>query len=168
MKKRLFAILTMTLMVMTVSAQRVVVFVTDSDPFTNLRDAPKGKVIGKIDNKLSAMVVLENYTNGWWKLAETPSYAEDDAEIPLQPSATGYWIHYSTVGFGTRNYGGQTLHLRKSPDDKAPITYSFSKELTLHPIGVQGDWVKVKTGDGKHSGWIEMDWICANPLTNCC
>ena len=156
MKKRLFAILTMTLMVMTVSAQRVVAFVTDSDPFTNLRDAPKGKVIGKIDNKLTAMVVLENCTKGWWKLAEKPSYAEED------------WIHYSMVGFGTRNYGGQTLHLRKSPDDKAPITYSFSKELTLHPIGVQGDWVKVKTSDGKHSGWIEMDWICANPLTNCC
>ena len=52
MKKRLFAILTLTLMVLTVSAQRVVAFVTDSDPFTNLRDAPKGKVIGKIDNKL--------------------------------------------------------------------------------------------------------------------
>ena len=114
------------------------------------------------------MVVLENCTKGWWKLAEKPSYAEEDVDIPLQPSATGYWIHYSTVGFGTRNYGGQTLHLRKSPDDKAPITYSFSKELTLHPIGVQGDWVKVKTSDGKHSGWIEMDWICANPLTNCC
>ncbi len=114
------------------------------------------------------MVVLENCTKGWWKLAEKPSYAEEDVDIPLQPSATGYWIHYSMVGFGTRNYGGQTLHLRKSPDDKAPITYSFSKELTLHPIGVQGDWVKVKTSDGKHSGWIEMDWICANPLTNCC
>jgi hypothetical protein len=69
MKKRLFAILTMTLMVMTVSAQRVVAFVTESDPFTNLRNAPKGKVVGKIDNKLSAMVVLENYTNVWWQLA---------------------------------------------------------------------------------------------------
>lgn len=166
--KRLFAILTMTLTVITVSAQSVSAFVTDDDQYTNLRDAPKGKVVGRIDNKLTAMVVLENYTNGWWKLAGEPSYAEEDVEIPLQPSATGYWIHYSMVGFGTRNYGGQTLHLRQSPDDKAPITYSFSKELVLHPIGIKGDWIKVKTGDGKHTGWIEIEWICSNPLTNCC
>ena len=68
MKKRLFAILTMTLMVMTVSAQRVVAFVTDSDPFTNLRDAPKGKVIGKIDNKLSHRL-LDSLLDGWLRHA---------------------------------------------------------------------------------------------------
>ena len=166
MKKRLFAILTLTLMVLTVSAQRVVAFVTDSDPFTNLRDAPKGKVIGKIDNKLTAMVVLENCTKGWWKLAEEPSYAEEDVDIPLQPSATGYWIHYSCIGFFTRNYGGQRITLRSAPSSKAKAVYSLTTEETPLLMDKKGSWLKVKIGT--HIGWMEDEWWCDNPLTNCC
>ena len=40
--------------------------------------------------------------------------------------------------------------------------------IELRPIDVKGSWVKVKTTDGKHEGWIESDWLCGNSLTNCC
>lgn len=72
------------------------------------------------------------------------------------------------VGFDTRNYGGQTLSLRQSPDAGSKVVFSFKEEMQLHPVGMKGDWVKVKTSDGKHEGWIETEWICDNPLTNCC
>ena len=37
----------------------------------------------------------------------------------------------------------------------------------LRPVDIRGNWVKVKTIDGKHTGWIESEWLCGNPLTNC-
>ena len=116
--KRLFVIVAMTWSVITLSAQRIGAYITDTDgPFTNIRNAPKGKVIGKISTKQTVIVALENYTNGWWKLVGLP----EDAE-----------------------------------------------ELQLHPVGVTDGWIKVKTSDGKYTGWIEDEWICDNPLTNCC
>ena len=167
--KRLFVIVAMTWSVITLSAQRIGAYITDTDgPFTNIRNAPKGEVIGKISTKQTVIVALENYTNGWWKLVGLPEDAEEAKDIPLAYSASGYWIHYSVVGFSTRNYGGQTLHLRQSPDAHSPIVYAFSKELQLHPVGVTDGWIKVKTSDGKYTGWIEDEWICDNPLTNCC
>ena len=69
---------------------------------------------------------------------------------------------------GTRNYGKQKLILRKSPNAKAAIVYSFTDEIMLRPMEIKGDWVKVKTTDGKYTGWIEIEWLCGNALTNCC
>ncbi len=167
--KRLFFFLTLTLCVMTVSAQTIGAYVTDTKgPFTNVRNKPKGEVIGKISTKQIVMVTLKNYTNGWWQLEGLPEDAEGAKEIPLAYSATGYWLHWSVVGFDTRNYGGQTLSLRQSPDAGSKVVFSFKEEMQLHPVGMKGDWVKVKTSDGKHEGWIEAEWICDNPLTNCC
>jgi SH3-like domain-containing protein len=68
----------------------------------------------------------------------------------------------------TRNYGGQTLYLRKSPSASAPVVYKFKEEITLRPMEIKGDWVKVQTSDGKFTGWIEEEWLCGNALTNCC
>lgn len=167
--KRLFFFLTLTLCVMTVSAQTIGAYVTDTKgPFTNVRNKPKGEVIGKISTKQIVMVTLKNYTNGWWQLEGLPEDAEGAKEIPLAYSATGYWLHWSVVGFDTRNYGGQILCLRQSPDAGSKVAFSFKEEMQLHPVGMKGDWVKVKTSDGKHEGWIEAEWICDNPLTNCC
>lgn len=167
--KRILVCLLMTLSVITSSAQVIGAYITDNNgDFTNVRNAPKGKVVGKISTKLVVMVALENYNDGWWKLSGLPENAEEATEIPLPASDSGYWVHYSVVGFSTRNYGGQTLQLHASPDTDSPVTFSFSEEMQLHPVGVVDGWVKVKTDDGKHTGWIQDEWICDNPLTNCC
>ena len=96
------------------------------------------------------------------------SYETGDFEGKLKGSTTGYWIHYSVLGMGTRNYGKEKLTLRQSPNAKSAAVYSFTKEIVLRPMDIKGDWVKVKTIDGKYTGWIEADWLCGNSLTNCC
>ena len=68
----------------------------------------------------------------------------------LKGSATGYWIHYSVLGMGTRNYGGQTLYIRQSPSANAPVVFKFKEEEILRPMDIKGDWVKVQTYD---------DWV---------
>lgn len=168
MRKYVVLMLLWMLSVTTVSAQHVVAYIWDSDgPYTNIRNAPKGKVIDKISTSLNVLLVLKDYQNGWWRIDGAPENAAEGVDIALAPSKTGHWIHYSVVAFATRNYGGQSISLYSSPNLRATKVYTFSEEKMLHPIGVKGDWIKVTTEDGKHTGWIEQTWICANPLTNC-
>ena len=145
------------------------VFVADADSGpTNIRSAPRGVIALSLPDTTSYILAVSNPTNGWW-LVESLSDAEHVQDIDLTGSSTGkYWIHHSVIGLGTRNYGGQKLVLRSAPSAKARATYSFTDEKLLHPIDVRGSWVKVKTADGKHTGWIEEIWLCDNPLTNCC
>lgn len=169
MRKTFFALLTMiTWLSVSVNAQSLGVFTYDSNgKFTNVRNAPKGKVIDKVPTDVRAMIGVEKPTNGWWKIVGN-TYDTGDEEGVLKPSATGYWIHYSVLGMGTRNYGGQTLYIRQSPSANAPVVFQFKKEIVLRPMDIKGEWVRVQTSDGKYTGWIEADWLCGNSLTNCC
>lgn len=169
MKKKLFVLLMMmTCLSIGVSAQSLGVFTYDnSGKFTNVRNAPKGKVVDKIPTEVCAMIGVEKPTNGWWKIIGD-TYDTGDDEGTLKGSTTGYWIHYSVLAMGTRNYGGQTLYIRQSPSASAPVVYKFKKEIQLRPMDIKGEWVKVQTFDGKFTGWIEAEWLCGNSLTNCC
>lgn len=172
MKKRLFSILTMTLFVMLCHAQSLEVFIFDKDgPFSNVRNSPNGKVVDRIPVDACAMLGVEKPKNGWWRIAGDCYDAigkEDFEEFQLKGSTTGYWIHYSVIGVGTRNYGGQHLYLRSEPKDNAPVVYTIKEETTVRPVDIKGEWVKVKTTDGKGFGWILSEWLCGNSVTNCC
>ena len=140
--------------------------------FTNIRVAPKGAVKVKLNNKgeYEPCFSLVDYKNGWWKI----KYCGDATESPegekLCKKAIGGYIHYSCVGIGTRNYGGQHIHLYATANHKSKVVYTIKEETIVRPVGVAfgGTWVKVKTADGKHEGWIQSEWLCSNPLTNCC
>ena len=169
MKMKLFVLMTLlTWLSAGVNAQSLDVFTADNNgKFTNVRNAPKGKVVDKIPTNENAMIGVEKPTNGWWKIVGD-TYDTGDSEGKLKGSTTGYWIHYSVLGTRTRNYGGQTLYLRQSPSASAPVVYKFKEEIVLRPIDIKGEWVKVQTADGKFTGWIEEEWLCGNALTNCC
>ena len=160
-------------------AQIIDVYIFDNDgPFTNVRNSPnKGKVVDKIPVDVSATLTVEKPTNGWWRIVgecyeclttETQEDGSEFANVKLKGSTTGYWIHNSVIGIGTRNYGeNQKLQLRSEPSKSAAVSYTLKGEQTVHPIDVKGSWVKVKTADGKGQGWLEKEWLCSNPLTTC-
>ena len=78
------------------------------------------------------------------------------------------WIHSSVLGLHTRNYGGQPLNLYASPSEDAPVVATIREEAAdVRPLDVNADgsWVKVKAKAG--TGWIQRNWLCDNPLTNC-
>jgi len=159
-------------------AQTIDVYIVDDDgPFTNVRNSPNGgKVVDKIRVDISAMLTLEKPTNGWWRIVgdsyegftDEENTDSDFKKYSLKGSTTGYWIHHSVVGIGTRNYGGEHLPLRAEPKKASAVTYILKEEQIVRPIDVKDGWVKVKTNDGKGQGWIEEEWLCSNPLTNCC
>ena len=168
---RFVFLLTLAMATTVGKAQSLSVYISDDNgAFTNVRNAPKGKVVAKIPTSKIVMLDVTSPQNGWWQIDGGKVYytGDDDETVTLKGSSTGYWIHHSVIGLGSRNYGGETLRLRKSPDKKSAVVFSFKEELHLMPLEVRGDWVKVKTGDGKHTGWIESEWLCDNPLTNCC
>lgn len=169
MKKNLIMLFVLlTALSATVNAQSIGVFTWDSKgKFTNVRNAPNGKIVDRIPTSEAAMIGVEKPTNGWWKIVGN-DYDMGDFQGTLKGSSTGYWIHYSVLAMGTRNYGKEKLTLRKLPDAKSVVVYSFTEEILLRPIEIKDDWVKVKTTDGKYTGWIEIEWLCGNSLTNCC
>lgn len=170
MKRLTFlAFLALTLFATTAKAQLIGVFIDDVDKYTNVRSSPGGPIVERIEAGDMPMFAVERPRNGWWLITGGTYEKPDQGEIELKGSPNNqYWIHYSVIGVGTRNYGGETYYLRATPKSRGKVVYSFKDEISLRPIDVRGDWVKVKTYDGKHTGWIEADKLCGNSLTNCC
>lgn len=169
MKKTIFALFVLlSTLSANVNAQSLGAFTWDKKgKFTNVRNAPNGKIVDRIPTSEAAMIGVEKPTDGWWKIVGD-NYDTGDSQVKIKSSDTGCWIHYSVLALGTRNYDNQKLTLRKSPDEKSAVVYQFTDEILLRPMDIKGDWVKVKTIDGKYTGWIEEEWLCGNSLTNCC
>lgn len=143
------------------------VFVSDeTNSPTNIRETPKGKVVLTIPAGDDCMLSVNGVANGWWYV-EGPVRIYGDGSEKTETLPNGGWIHSSVLAVASRNYGGDTFHLRESPEEGSKIIYSFSEEMLLRPVDMSADWVKVKTTDGKHEGWIEAQSLCGNPMSNC-
>ena len=169
MRKILF-LTVLFLTAITGSAQdTMIAMLWDADAMTNIRNKPNGAVVMTLTSDKSYVLSLSTPQDGWWKILDYWNAEDEDEETTLAGSDTGeYWIHHSVIGLATRNYGGQELCLRDAPDEEADVIFTFNKELKLNPIDIQGDWVKVKVDGYDIVGWIEEEWLCSNPLTNCC
>ena len=144
-------------------------FLADEGQGTNILNKARGATVMTLSSDFDYIFNLTAPQDGWWKVLEIWRVGDDDSEVVLEGSDTGeYWIHHSALGLATRNYGQEELYLREAPDEGAKVIYTFNKELLLMPLDIQGDWVKVKVDGYDIIGWIEAEWLCSNPLTNCC
>lgn len=132
-----------------------------------IMDSPgeKRKVIMTLPAQSVCQLVVNGVSNQWWFVASKISMIEPEEKYLELPE--GGWIHSSAIAVSTRNYGGQKLTFRESPEADAKEVYSFTEEVVLEPIDMSGEWVKVKTGDGAHEGWIEAAMLCGNAVSNC-
>ena len=138
---------------------------------TNVRNAPNGKVVQKLpDIDGGYVVTLLEVRNKWWKVDPIVDIYgdEEDETVQLKGSKTGYWIHYSVLGFSIA--GEQENVLRETPSAKGKplkVKPSYLFEVTLRPLEIRGKWIKVITSDNRFTGWMPIDKICDNPLTTC-
>ena len=169
MKKTVLLLMIALLLPAMASAQSLVdVYIIDNDgPVTNIRNAPRGKVVSTLPTNESFVVTLLSSKGEWWKIDDVVMQEGDNfKEITLKGSKTGYWIHRSLLQFTIA--GDPTGCLRTAPSAKSKaVKMSNSTELSFHPIAVKGKWVKAVSTDGKSTGWIHCDKICSNPLTTC-
>lgn len=170
MIKRFFAItIAMTALTLVAGAHDLMLaFICDNDgDFTNLRSAPRGAVAMQLPTENTYIVDISNPLNGWWQV-DFVAEATEDEPVELVGSSTGkYWIHNSVIALSSRNYGGERWCLRARPDGYSKAVYYYSEETLFHPVDIKGDWIKVRTTDGLHTGWIELIDLCDNPLTTC-
>ena len=143
-------------------------FLSDDDTIANICNRPSGEAVITLSGEELYMFDLVTPCDGWWRVVSFCNPENYDEDTSLEGSDTDeYWIHYSLLGIYTRNYGGETLHLRSAPDEEADVVASFNEEMLFRPMDMQGDWVKVKLDNTDIVGWIEVEWLCSNPLTNC-
>lgn len=132
---------------------------------TNVRRTPGGTVVGQIAKPGVYSLSVCNPKNGWWQILNGVVYENMDGETLEFEGEV--WVHSSVLGLGTRNYGGETLTLRTEPRADAPVAGTINGEVEVRPLDLSEDgaWVKVRWG--QVTGWIESNWLCSNPLTNC-
>lgn len=135
---------------------------------TNVRNAPKGKVVQKLPYIGGGYVVmLLEVKNGWWRIDPDVELCGDvqEEEMKLKGSTTGYWLHNSVLAFGIN--GDPKNVLRQSPNGKPIKIPSAHLWDGLRPLEIQGKWIKVTTFNKHYTGWMPISRICANPLTTC-
>ena len=137
---------------------------------TNVRLNPNGKVKVRLTRDVFIPCFqLADYNNGWWHVVACSDAEGTEEADAICSKAVGGYIHYSCVAVESSNYGQQTIGLRAKPSAKSKVLWSTKEVIVLRPTGVSrdGKWWRVKTEDGKHEGWIQVEWLCLNPLTNC-
>ena len=136
MKKLFFLfVVALLLPVVAVAQNAVPAYVVDSKgPVTNIRTAPRANARVAMTlptDKGSYEVLLGKVKNGWWRIEESIYEAEENQEIKLHGSKTGYWIHNSIVAFGVA--GEQENFLRTKPSTRAPLVkVVHSDQILLH------------------------------------
>lgn len=138
---------------------------------TNVRNAPKGKVVQQLPDIDGGYVVsLLEVKNNWWRIdpiVDIYGDVEDD-NVQLEGSNTGYWVHNSVLQFNIAGEYENVLRATPSPKGKPlKIDISYLMEVGLRPLEVRGQWIKVVTTDDRYTGWMPIDKICCNPLTTC-
>ena len=170
--KRLTLVFVVMFSALCVSAQKSLeVYINDTTGTpTNIRSAPNGKIVGSLADTCIYMLDVKNPQNGWWAIDDNSVFGicSTDTTFDFSSKCKTAWIHYSVLGFSTRNYGGQRYVLYSQPSEKSAENFAFTEEMGLRPLDFKKGWVYVETYDKKHRGWIQLENICANPLTNCC
>lgn len=167
MRKSLLFLFAALMFPFIVGAQGMIdVYISDSDgPVSNIRNAPKGKVVSTLPTSESYVVSLISVKGEWWKIDDVVLQCGDNEKnITLKGSKSGYWIHRSLLCFGIA--GEQEGALRSAPSSKSKAI-KFLAGTDFHPVAIKGSWIKAVSLDGKHTGWIHCDKICSNPLTTC-
>jgi hypothetical protein len=131
---------------------------------TNIRKSPGGAVVMQLvkdEVNIEYFLTLTEAKNGWFRIESPVGGMENDFEIP---GGEG-WIHGSVIAADTRNYGGQKLELRSEPGGGKLVGIIDEDVGGLRLKDLCGDWALVEYAGT--TGWIETEWLCGNPLTNC-
>ncbi len=169
--KRLYIMMLASLLAITAFAQSsnyLTIYILDNDgPVTNIRNSPGGGVVAKLSTDGSYSFAVSEIRNGWMKVVKSSAYSYDDDKNPLSKVNSECWVHSSVTACNTLGDGGVKFTLRQQPSASSAVSYTSKEYTVFRVVDLKGAWVKVKTIDGKHSGWIRNNELCGNPVTTC-
>lgn len=145
---------------------QVNVWVNDKDSVTNVRNAPRGKVVGHLES--DDMITVDSCVNGWFHIARN-HFEGPDRDGKISTICNDLWIHSSVIIADWIMDGNHEIVFYQEPSSLSAIIQN-GKGLA-HPIeailDVRGEWTKVRTKSGI-TGWVASSLICGNSLTICC
>lgn len=160
MKKTLFVIAILFTLLMQSQNCNISPFeaaiVDDSGTDTNVRTEPNGDVFLKLNYKDDFVANVVDYQEGWLKV-NTIISVYNNYEIT---SFSG-WIHQSTVGFWTR----KKVNLLDKPKTGTSLGFIEQENGPVKVKSICGKWIKIEFQE--KTGWIELEWLCGNPVTTC-
>lgn len=133
---------------------------------TNIRNAPGGKIVDALPFDNEYNMLIDKIQNGWCHIVGGVVTPFDQSDRQLKGSTTGYWIHSSVVGATGMGDGGVKLYA--TPSKKAKVVFRSTDWTVVRPVEIKGDWIKVRVDGKKTTGWMRIDELCSNPVTNCC
>ena len=69
-------------------------------------------------------------------------------------------MNSSVIAFGTPYDDEKLIKFYSKPDSASSVVYSVSAEEDSYiSLEKKGCWIKAKTKDGSHSGWIGFSWV---------
>lgn len=129
----------------------------DVDGMTNIRAAPGGKVLFRVNGSGAYQLTVIVQPGGWWRIKDPENSFGGDVKIP----SGGAWIHRSVLALGTDNGDAHHRFLRTEPRPDAPkagIIRAFNALLRPLEMSPDGEWVKVTYEPDQLTGWIEVSW----------
>ncbi|MDX1349005.1 MAG: hypothetical protein R3279_02095 [Putridiphycobacter sp.] len=133
------------------------VYLQDQDPFSNIRNAPGGDIILKINNQhgYGYILTIIDFKNGWFKINHVSGI--DSYDITNFEG----WIHSSIVAAATT----YDLVLMDKPNGTITTGKLKGEHDTFNITNVYCNWIQVNCNGV--TGWVESSKICGNPVTTC-
>ena len=133
------------------------VYLVNGDDSTNIRDDYEdGQIIFTLDNSTDYFILnVIEFKDNWFKINTIVSI-----EYGYQITELEGWVHYSNVKISTR----KDLKLLNKPNGEKVIG-SIKQEVQVKIIDVCNNWVEIEYED--MNGWVELRWLCGNPVTTC-
>ena len=140
----------------------------DTEGMTNIRSAPKGKIVHRLEPagfyQLTALV----QSGGWWRIKDGIVYDEGGYEEKVPGGEA--WIHRSVLAVATDYEDGQLRKLYAEPRKDAKrlmVIHEIRALLRPLELSADGKWVKVTYDPSEYedhpcetvTGWIEKSQV---------
>ena len=128
----------------------------DSGSNTNVKHEPNGDLVLQLNKEDLFVLHVIDYKDGWLKIDNISS-----VYFGFDISNLEGWVHQSTTGFWTR----KKIELLEAPKANKSIGSIDGENGPVKLIDVCANWVEIEFNGLK--GWVELKWLCGNPVTTC-
>jgi hypothetical protein len=148
-------------------------YVNDPDPNgLNVRDAPKGTVIGRIPfQHAGTILTVDCAEKGWLHFSEASVIEEDDS--PVEEPAQEGWVYGKLMRVDpSEGAPDARIPLYSAPDTSSErVTDLEISAMDVRILGCRGAWVRVEIeyheGGEEFRGWLREGDYCDSPVTTC-
>jgi len=145
----------------------IIVYIHDrKDETANIRNAPNGEIISRLENK--SVIQIDSIHGNWCRISENRILNKRDFH-PIAPTdESELWVHSSCIDCKFAKSAGRNIFFYTNYEDKSTETIvKIGNDVIIDKIlDLKDEWVKVKLKNGK-IGWIENEELCRDCSSIC-